>query len=152
MKIDLALIKQIATFGVVGVLATATHYFVALFLATGGIGFNQQSHLEIADTTGFLNVYLANLAGYLCAVSLSYFGHGIFTFKVALNKNVFKKFVVVSVSTFLLSEVMLTLLENVLKLAPQFSLAVVVMTIPILSFIVNKFWVYTHPNDTQVEN
>lgn len=118
--------KEIIFFGIVGVLATATHYLVALVL------------LE----TSYINLYVANLMGYSCAVAVSFVGHSLLTFRVGLKIKFLGPFIVVSISTFILSECILWLLEEGLELDPRFSLGVVVVSIPVLSYVLNKFWVY----------
>ncbi|WP_236074859.1 GtrA family protein [Teredinibacter purpureus] len=120
------LIVQLLVFGVVGVLATLTHYLVALFSYEG---------LN-------LSLYFANLLGYLSAVLVSYFGHGRFTFKQSFRWALFVRFSVMSVTTFLCSELMLVGLENYAQLPARFSLAVVVCTIPIVTFVLSKLWVF----------
>jgi len=123
------LIRQLAVFGVVGVTATLTHYFVALF-----------SH-EI----GRVDLYIANLFGYVSAVMVSYFGHSLFTFRQSLKLNIFFRFAITSVTTFLVSELILLFLESGLKLPHRVSLGVVVCTIPVITFIISKFWVFRPP-------
>ena len=124
------LIRQIFFFGVIGVIATLTHYFAAL----------ASSHL--------VPLYLANLLGYLCAVSVSYFGHGRVTFRAELTQNLFKKFAFVSFLTFLSSEVLLFVLTHSMQQPKEIAFAVVALTIPVISFIINKFWVFTHNHNT----
>lgn len=121
-------LRQLLMFGLVGLAATLTHYLIAL-----------GSH----EALGF-SLYVANLAGYVSAVGVSYFGHGLLTFRVTLCRSVFRRFVVVSIATFLASEVLLAGLESILKLPHRVSLAVVVLTIPAISFLLNKLWVYRH--------
>lgn len=118
--------KEIVFFCIVGVLATATHYFVAL------------GSLEI----GSVNLYVANLIGYFCAVTISFTGHSLLTFKVGLKMKFLGPFIAVSISTFFLSECMLWLLEEGLRLDHRLSLGVIVISIPVLSYALNKFWVY----------
>jgi putative flippase GtrA len=71
-------LRQLMVFGFIGVLATVIHYLVALA---------SHEHLQI-------NMYIANLLGYACAVALSYIGHGKLTFRVALSRQVFQRFIV----------------------------------------------------------
>ena len=122
--------RQLFVFGIIGVLATITHYVVAITI-------NETIHL---------NIYMANLLGYSVAVFVSFIGHGKLTFQVALNHMVFIKFVVVSISAFLSSEMLLALMEQYLRLPHRISMLVVVAVIPVLSFIFNKFWVYRVAN------
>jgi putative flippase GtrA len=121
--------RQLAVFGLVGVMATVTHYLVAL-----------GCH-EIAGT----GLHASNLIGYACAVGVSYFGHGLLTFRVQLDGRVLRRFVLVSIATFAASAGILAGLEDYLNLPHRLSLAVVVMVIPLISFLLNKLWVYRHP-------
>lgn len=124
-------LRQLTMFGIVGVAATVTHYLVAL-----------SSHEVLG-----LSLYLANLVGYVSAVGLSCFGHSLLTFRVRLSRRIFRRFIIVSIATFLASEALLAGLESGLNLRHRVSLAVVVLTIPIISFLLNKLWVYRHPEE-----
>ena len=119
-------LRQLFVFGVIGVLATVTHYVVAI-----------SAHEAL-----LINIYTANLLGYCVAVFVSYVGHGKLTFQVALSHMVFLRFVAVSVSAFLSSEFILVALEQYLNFPHRISMLVVVAIIPVLSFLFNKFWVY----------
>jgi putative flippase GtrA len=127
--IDYKIIRQLIVFGLVGVVATVTHYLVALFCHESLI----------------INLYVSNLLGYCSAVAVSYFGHGRYTFQVTLNQHIFRRFVVVSISAFLASEGILAALENALQFPHRISLAVVVLTIPFITFLLSKIWVFRHP-------
>jgi len=127
--ISLQTLRQLVVFGLVGVTATLTHYLTALFCN---------------EVLG-INLYLCNLLGYACAVAVSYFGHGRFTFQVSLNRRIFRRFVLVSVTTFLASECILAGLEQGLQLPHRVSLGVVVLTIPLITFLLSKMWVFVHP-------
>ena len=118
-------------FGLVGVTATLTHYLMAL-----------ASHEFLG-----LSLYVCNLIGYACAVGLSYIGHSLLTFRVDLCPRIFRRFVIVSVATFASSEVLLAGLETAFDLPHRFSLGLVVLTIPVISFVLNKLWVYRHPEE-----
>lgn len=122
-------IKEIFFFGVVGVFATVTHYICALMA-------HEQVHL---------NLYAANLVGYLCAVAVSFIGHSLLTFNVGLKLKFLGPFVLVSVSTFLFSECILWILEKSIQLDHRISIGIVVVTIPVISYILNKCWVYKSP-------
>lgn len=122
------LLRQIASFACVGVMATLVHYCVALIL------------VEV-----FLVVsYLANVGGYLCAVSVSLFGHSAFTYRKKVNRQIVKRFIVVSLSTLALSEGLLWVLQVGFAMPARYALAIVVACIPVVTFLVNKFWVYSH--------
>lgn len=120
------LTRQIFYFGVVGLTATFTNYVTAVALH------------EYFD----FGLYAAQLVGYCFAVAISLFGHSKFTFKTQLNPRVFIRFVAVSLTTLWLSEILLFLLERLLSLPHRISLLVVVATIPVITFIFNKIWVF----------
>jgi putative flippase GtrA len=132
-KLDRELLRQLLVFGLIGVSATMTHYFVALF-----------SHQFL-----HISLYAANLSGYCAAVAISYFGHGRLTFKQELNWQVFSRFVAVSISTLLLSEVLLYALETQFSLHHAISLGIVVCTIPLITFVLSKLWVFRGPANSQ---
>lgn len=121
------LLKQIFAFGCVGVVATVVHYSVALFF------------IEFVR----INIFVANILGYAAAVLVSLFGHSVFTYKKKVNNHIAQRFVIVSLSTLAVSQGVLFLLEFQLELNHQTALAIVVLSIPIVSFFLNKFWVYT---------
>ncbi len=121
-------VRQFFVFCVVGVIATLTHYLVALFF-----------HELLA-----VNLYVCNLIGYVTAVVVSYCGHSRFTFRVALSQEIFRRFIIVSILTFIASEGILAVLENTLQLGHRISLAIVVLIIPLITFLLNKMWVFRH--------
>lgn len=118
--------RELIAFGFVGGMATLTHYVGALV-----------SH-EILN----LELFLANLVGYLCAVGVSFIGHSKLTFQVDMNNALFRRFCIMSVATFGLSEVLLWGLESGLQLHARIVMLIVVVTIPLISYLLNKFWVY----------
>jgi putative flippase GtrA len=59
---------------------------------------------------------------------------------------VFRRFMTVSIAAFLASEALLAGLEAGLQLPHRLSLAIVVLIIPAISFLLNKLWVYRHPD------
>lgn len=122
----LKLLRQLFFFGIVGVSATLTHYLVALC-----------SH----NYLGF-SLYFANVSGYCAAVAISYFGHGKLTFQRQLKWPVFFRFVLVSLTTLGLSEGILWILLTQFTLHHAISLAIVVCTIPVITFILSKIWVF----------
>lgn len=128
-QLDRELLFQLAIFGVVGVSATLTHYFVALF----------------CHELGQIEIYYANVLGYCAAVAISYFGHGKLTFRRQLSMAVFLRFAVVSLTTLGFSELLLLALEHGLALSHRISLAVVVCTIPVITFLLSKLWVFKSP-------
>lgn len=119
-------LQEVVVFGFVGGLATLTHYVVALLCV---------EYL-------FINIYLANPIAYLTAVSVSFFGHSIFTFKKEVTKQRASKFVVVSLSAFLLSQLLLAFLQLLEFNNHRLDFLIVVFFIPIYTYLLSKFWVY----------
>jgi putative flippase GtrA len=120
------LLRQLFYFGVVGLTATFTNYLTAVAIH------------EYYD----YSLYTAQFVGYCFAVTISLFGHSKLTFKAQLNLRVFLRFVAVSLSTLWLSELLLLLLESLLELPHRLSLFLVVFTIPVITFFLNKLWVF----------
>ena len=119
---------QLLRFVLVGATATGAHYITALLSSTQ------------------VSVYSSNLAGYLVAVSISYFGHQRFSFEVAAHDvshaRQFPRFVTGSLGGLALSFLLLFVMDRLLGTATWLSLAVAVSLVPVYTFIVNKYWVF----------
>jgi putative flippase GtrA len=124
--ISIQILRQVFYFGAVGLTATITNYIAAILF---------HEHF------GF-NLYAAQFAGYCLAVMISLFGHSRLTFNAKLTTSVLTRFIVVSLTTLLLSELLLLLFEILLSLSHRISLFVVVSTIPVITFILSKLWVF----------
>lgn len=120
------LFVELLIFGIVGISATLTHYLSALFC------------VELLAWS----VYFANILGYLLAVSVSFFGHATFTFKSKPSLHSLARFVVSSVLGFITSLLVLWLSQNVFNFHHRVSFALVVTTVPIMSYFLGKFWVF----------
>lgn len=119
-------LREVIAFGFVGGMATVTHYVCAM------------ASNELLSTP----LYLANLIGYLCAVGVSFVGHSKVTFQQDMSQALFRRFCIMSVTTFGLSELLLWFLESGLQLQARIVMLIVVVTIPAISYLLNKFWVY----------
>lgn len=123
-----ALSGQMARFGLVGVVATCAHYLVAIIAVQN------------------INVYGANLAGYLAAVAISYFGHQRFSFQLSAgeisHRSQFPRFVLASLGGLALSYLLLAIMENGLGAPHWLSLAAAVCLVPVYTFVVNKLCVF----------
>lgn len=119
---------QLMRFVLVGAIATGAHYITALLCSTQ------------------VSVYSSNLAGYLVAVAISYFGHQRFSFEVAADDvshgRQFPRFVAGSLGGLALSYLLLFVMDHLLGTSTWLSLAVAVGLVPLYAFIVNKFWVF----------
>lgn len=118
--------REIAVFGAVGILATLTHYFCAI------------AAVELFG----VSVMLANVLAYCVAVGVSFFGHSLLTFRVAMSRNRLFKFVVVSLSALAVSQALLWLLTAVAIFGHRINMLAVVCVVPAYSYLLNKFWVY----------
>lgn len=118
--------RELFIFGLVGILATITHYFTALLF----------------HDLLYTPLWLANLLGYLCAVPVSYKGHRIFTFRIQHSKDLLLRFIIISTATFTLSELILIVLEENYNWPAQNSLLIIVFSIPVLSYFLNRIYVF----------
>lgn len=119
-------LREVSTFGAIGVFATLTHYFLTL------------ACYEILS----VNIYAANLVGFLCALTASCIGHAKLTFRVNLNRAIIKRFTIATVFIFISSQLILALLEETTGTSHRISIGIIVVFIPITSYFLNKFWVY----------
>jgi putative flippase GtrA len=124
------LLRQVFYFGVVGISATLTNYFIAV-LAFEYVG---------------LNIYTSQFVGYIFAVTVSLFGHSKLTFQTQLTSSVFTRFMVVSLTTLVFSEILLLFIERLLVLSHRISLLIVVIIIPVITFLLSKLWVFRQYN------
>lgn len=113
---------EVLTFAIVGVSATATHYFTALLLIEGLL----------------LGVQKANFFGFWVAFAVSYLGQSIFTFKSRPSWRNLVQYLMLAAFNFFASAMILHLLTSVLSWNHRVSLLVVVATLPMLSFIISK--------------
>lgn len=113
---------EVLTFAVVGVSATATHYFTALLLIEG-LQFGVQA---------------ANFLGFWVAFAVSYLGQSIFTFKSRPSWRNLIQYLVLAGFNFSASAVILHLLTSLLAWSHRISLLIVVATLPMLSFVISK--------------
>ena len=127
----MTLFSQFTRFAGIGVFATATHVAAALF-SEATLGFPPQ---------------IANLLGFLSAVSLSYLGQGRFTFDVALRHRVHGPRFLASALLGLALSSGLTLVIAVWMAAPfAIAMMVVAVAVPAATFVMCKFWVFNDPD------
>lgn len=117
---------EIVVFGAVGIFATLTHYFFAVF---------------IVESFGW-DVMLANVFAYCMAVGVSFFGHSLLTFKAAMSRSRFFKFIIVSLSALAVSQSLLWVLTAAAVFGHRINMLAVVFIVPAYSYVFNKFWVY----------
>lgn len=123
------LLRQIASFGVVGTCATLVHVTAAWTL------------IEQAAMNGFL----ANGCGAAAAFSVSYLGNARITF--ASGRGLLggaAHYLVVTLFSFAMSSAILTLVER--AGLPTYAYAlIVVVTVPPATFLLAKFWAFQQP-------
>lgn len=120
------LVRQLLSFGSVGMLATLAHVAVAYALLT----------------TTSINPYAANLAGFLSAVGISFFGNARVTFGYSEAWwPAFTRFVVVSLTSLGLTTTILAVIET--WSLPYWTYVLATLAIvPPLTFLLSKFWVF----------
>lgn len=126
------MIRRLARFGAVGITATITHYLCALVL------------------TLVVDVYWANVLGYAMGTGVSYYGHHRLTFAaprdLTSHRRAISRFLVSTLIGVAFSQAILYVAVSHLLLPPAWALAVVVTTLPVLSFLLLRFWVF-EPSD-----
>ncbi|MEM1152985.1 MAG: GtrA family protein [Pseudomonadota bacterium] len=128
-----AVTGELVRFALVGLAATATHYFVALVASL------------------LLSVYFSNLLGYLMAVMISYFGHQRYSFRLSgaavSHKSQAPKFIFGSLGGLLLSYVVLLIAEKFLHAPNWLALAAAVCLVPLYNFFINKLYVFRNSSE-----
>ncbi|CAN7272210.1 GtrA family protein [Phenylobacterium sp. LjRoot164] len=125
--ITAARLRQVGVFALVGVAATATHAIVAM----------------AAHRVGHASPLIANMAGYLSAVMISYLGHSTFTFGTdAFSGPQFLRFVVASLAVLILNQAVMFACANLLAIPFDYALAITIVSAPVISFIISKLWVF----------
>ena len=122
------MIHRLTKFGVVGIVATVSHYLVALSLSK------------------LVGVFCANAVGYAGGMCVSYIGHHNLTFagtKGALpHHQAISRFVAASAIGFITSQGILYLAVSLLHLPDWLGLGLVVIAVPIITFLLYQFWVF----------
>lgn len=128
----LAMAVQVATFGLVGVVATIVHYAVALSL------------------TRVMPLAFANPLGFAVAFCVSYFGHLRYTFRIAgeqsNHRSRLPRFLVVALLGFLVGQTIIVLPFH--SLPDWLSLLLAVTAAPVTTFIASKLWVFRQNHST----
>jgi len=122
-----SLLFQLIRFGLVGVLATATQVLIGWLLVRGfGVA-----------------VVPANAAGFVAALTLSYFGQRNWTFRYRdAHLPAMSRFVTVSLAGFALSNLIIWYV--VLRSAWPFEIALslIVLTVPPFTWIMSRVWTF----------
>ena len=127
----MSLVRQVAFFGIIGVLATFVHVALAYTLMT-----------VLA-----LNPYVANAFGAGAALGISFHGNSQITFLYRGNvSRAFIRFLAQSALTFALTNVIVFIVEQN-DWPGWLYAAIVIAVVPPVSFLVAKLWVYRTDSD-----
>ncbi|GEM_PF-478737 len=124
--------KELVIFLMVGISAALVHLLIVWLLVN-------------ADALPPLQ---ANIAGFLGAINVSYFGHSRFTFNDVKKPSIgtFAKFISIAFTSFLINQI--AYYYGLKWFGPTFYLpilAVVLVAVALFTFIFSKFWVFaTH--------
>ena len=120
---------QFARFGVIGMCAACTHVLVVLAIT--------QMSVALA---------IANIAGFLVAFWVSYFGHLYFTFghQASRSKRTLIKFMFVACSGFLINESLVVLLQHFSHLSSNLIVISAIILTSIITFLFNRYFAF-HP-------
>ncbi len=126
------LLAQVSWFVVVGCVAAATHWAVAVLCV---------EQLGLAPL-------LANVVGWLVAFNVSLFGHYHLTFKHqrAPWKRAAARFFGVALLAFGLNELAYAVLLQATTLRYDLALALVLVGVAVLTFVLSRFWAFRHPD------
>jgi putative flippase GtrA len=122
-------LRQLSRFGFVGILATTVHVGVGLGLHEG---------------IGMLP-FLANLIAFACALSVSFIGQTRLTFPDSTGDHrAFMRFSVVAVSGLGLNQLIVWVMTSVFAFPYWLALVVIIFTVPVVTFVLLKFWALRH--------
>jgi putative flippase GtrA len=121
------LIRHAFRFGIVGVLAMATHYVLVILLVNFSI-----------------TPLIANVFAFIGAFQVSYWGHSSWSFSdlSASRRDSFRRFVIISVSGFLLNELLFFLFLKFTNIPYQISLLIVLPFVAGLTFLFSRHWAF----------
>ncbi len=100
--------------------------------------------LKLLDPSIPIELMIANIISWICAVTFAYFTNRIFVFQ-SKNKEILKeaiKFYLSRISTLLLEILCMFLLVNILKINDKISKIIVQVLIIIGNYIISKFFVF----------
>ena len=125
----MSLLRQIASFGVMGACATLLHVGVALLLTERAA----------------LDSFVANACGAAAAFAVSYLGNARITFPSQRGLwNGASRYLVVTFASLALSSAILVLTQR--SGFPTYAYAlIVVITVPLATFLLAKFWAFQRP-------
>ena len=131
------LYRQFARFGVIGVLSTLLHVGTVV-LAVEAFAVDPRA---------------ANVIAYMVAFPFAYFAHYHFSFACDHAHGVTAtRFIVVSFACFLLGQGIMHVVYGRLGLAYGTALAAMIVTLPLVSFLLNRFFVFQRRRGSSTAN
>lgn len=121
----------IVRYGIVGGVASIFHFTISYNL----------------ETKGIFNALIAHFFGYLVGLITAYLGHYYYSFKdKQSHSSRFPKFFLTSLVALISHEAGVLILVNYLKLEyGTFVLPLLLVTVPLITFLLSKFWVFSSP-------
>jgi putative flippase GtrA len=122
------IVRQIGLFVIVGCVAAATHWLVAV------------ACIALLDVRPFL----ANFVGWAVAVFVSFSGHYLLTFrqqKKSLGPAI-RRFLVISASGFAINELAFVSLLKLTTIPYYLLLAIILLAIAALTFVFSRYWAF----------
>jgi putative flippase GtrA len=117
--------RQLARFGLVGIVATAVHVMVGMGLHAGG----------------GMTPFWANLIAFCCALGVSFLGQTRLTFPgAAMGRGAFARFTLVAMTGLGLNQIIVWLVTSVFAGPYWLALAFIIGTVPAGTFLMLKFW------------
>jgi len=118
---------RLLRFGIVGVVATLTHYVLALVM------------VAVAG----LPAQAAHVMGFLAAVPVSFLGHYHWTFRSSVNySRAARRFFAAAAGAFLVSAMLLEVLNRLTTWDVAATILVCVLVIPGVSYVINRVFVF----------
>lgn len=120
--------RSVSWFVIVGALAAAVHYVVAVTLEAGTSA----------------SPAWANVSGFLVAFPVSYIGHRKFSFSTqkTLHKQAFPKFLMVAVGGFIANQFLLLTVIQLSALPFWLVLAVVMVVVAASTYLLSRYWAF----------
>ncbi len=120
---------QVFKFGFIGGLAALVNLLIVWLLV---------------DKALFMKPLVANIFAFLVAFWVSYFGHSRLTFNHTRHKMRFvaPKFFLIAICSFILNETLYFLLLHLTPLSYLWSLFIVLMIVPVFTFVLSKIWAF----------
>jgi putative flippase GtrA len=120
--------KSAYWFTIVGAVAALVHYIVAVFL----------------ESNALLVPVKANIAGFICAFPVSYFGHRSLSFahQKSSHQQAFSRFLLVAISGFCANQTLLILCLKWLNMPFWLALGLVMVIIAVSTYVLSCYWAF----------